>query len=853
GWAGMPLCFLWIVGLTNAFNFMDGIDGIAGAQAIVAGAGWAALGWQSGQAVVAVLGVLVAFASLGFLSHNWPPARVFMGDVGSSFLGYTFAVLPLLQTHLSNTGEPGAIPAMGVLLLWPFVFDTAFTFASRLLKKENVFHAHKTHLYQRLVQAGHSHRSVTLIYAALALVGVALGEVWAPGTAGEAPGGLVAVPFLCLGLWKYVRDEEYEKTSLKPSMKTHFLRYRRLAIVLSQAALLTLTYLLSFVLRLDFSLNEPYRIVFLKTLPVALIIQLGVFAYFRLFRGWWRYVGVSDLLDIVKAAVISAPLIYAGVHLVYGFLWFPRSVFIIDPILTILVIGGTRFAVRMNAEHARRYFAHTATVIVGAGREGDATARELLSNERLNFYPIGFVDDDPTKKGIKIQGIKVLGGTGDLPRIIKENEVAHVLIALPSASGKEIQRIIETCRECKADVKTVPALGDLITNSVSTDQIRNVRVEDLLQRKPVQLDLAKIRAKFQGRAALITGAAGSIGAELARQLAAFNPSKLVLFDRSESDLHEFSLSLAETCPSLHQVPVIGDILDVNRLREVHSVHHPHLVFHAAAYKHVPLLERNCFQAVTNNIFGTYNAALVARQYEVEDFVLISSDKAANPTSVMGVTKRVAELLILGLQQHATRYVSVRFGNVLGSRGSVIPIFERQIAHRTPVTVTDPEAKTCFITASDAVQLVLQAATMADGGEIFILDMGEPVKVLDVARDLIRLSGLEPDRDIPIVFTGLRPGEELAEGLKPEGEGIGPTAHERIKVLAGGEVSFAQVSAWLDELSALVNSKNVHGLVTALKEIVPDYVPSKEILAQAELDRHDKFVTYDRDRAGLTLE
>jgi FlaA1/EpsC-like NDP-sugar epimerase len=333
--------------------------------------------------------------------------------------------------------------------------------------------------------------------------------------------------------------------------------------------------------------------------------------------------------------------------------------------------------------------------------------------------------------------------------------------------------------------------------------MRRVRVEDLLMRAPVRLDLERIRGKFQQRVVFITGAGGSIGSELARQVGRFQPQKLVLFDRSETDLHRLEIEFAERFPKLEREFVVGDILDVNRLREVISAHRPASVFHAAAYKHVPMMERNCFQAVTNNIFGTYNVALMARQCGVEDFVLISSDKAVNPSSIMGVTKRVSEILILGLQGQTTRYVSVRFGNVLGSNGSVVPLFEQQIANRKPLTVTHPEIRRYFMTIPEAAQLVLQASTMGKGGEIFVLDMGEPIKIVDLAHDLIRLSGLEPQRDIPIVFTGLRPGEKLFEELRFDGEGLKLTAHEKIRVLDGGPASSSQVSAWLDELAVIV--------------------------------------------------
>lgn len=633
-------------------------------------------------------------------------------------------------------------------------------------------------------------------------------------------------------------------------MRSRILKYRKLIIVIWQLALLALTYYISFLLRFDFTLSAPYPAIVMETLPVVLAVKLIVFSYFRLFRGWWRYVGMSDLLDIIKAAVVSAVLLSGGVYLLRGFLGYPRSIFIIDMLLTISVIGGTRFAVRAYTESARLNFSQPSTLIVGAGRAGSAIAREIRSNDKLEYNLVGFVDDDPGKKGERINGIKVLGRTEELPRIISEHDVANILIAIPSATGKEIQRIVDKCRECKVEFKTLPALGDIINGTVSIGQMRRVRVEDLLMRQPVRLDMGKIQEKFQDKVIFITGAGGSIGSELVRQAAGFNPKQLVLYDRSENDLHRIDIELAERFPKLSYVPIVGDILDVNRLREAITVYRPTSVFHAAAYKHVPMMEKNCFQAVTNNVFGTYNVALTSRQWGVEDFVMISSDKAVNPCNIMGVTKRVAEILILGLQGMPTRFVSVRFGNVLGSAGSVVPLFEQQIANRKPVTVTHPDAKRYFMTIPEAVQLVLQASTMGKGGEIFVLDMGEPVKIVDLARDLIRLSGLEPEKEIPIVFTGLRPGEKLFEELRFDGEGLNPTSHPKIRVLNGGSTDIDQVSAWLDQLSAIVSAKNVHGLVSKLKEIVPEYTPSQELLALAELDRHDRFVPYAQERAVL---
>jgi FlaA1/EpsC-like NDP-sugar epimerase len=425
-----------------------------------------------------------------------------------------------------------------------------------------------------------------------------------------------------------------------------------------------------------------------------------------------------------------------------------------------------------------------------------------------------------------------------------------VLIAIPSATGREIDQIINKCSQSKVEYKIFHGVDRRIDGELRLNRIRQVRLEDLLGRPPVRLDLGNIQKKLEGEPVLITGAGGSIGSELARQVAQFRPAKVVLLDRSENDLFRLSGELHSKFPMLNQVPVVGDILDVGLLREVFAVHRPHSVFHAAAYKHVPMMEMNCFQAVTNNIFGTYNVALVARQYEVKDFVVISTDKAVKPTNIMGVTKRIAELIILGLQHQRTRFVAVRFGNVLGSNGSVLPIFEEQIRNGGPVTVTHPEARRYFMLIPEAVQLVLQAATMGHGGEIFLLDMGEDMKIDDLARNLIRHADFEPDKDIKIVYTGLRPGEKLSEELQLEGEGLAPTTHEKIRVVQGGKVDFLQMRAWLDELSALVESKNVHGLVKTLVSLVPEYRPSAEILALCDVDRHDSIPSYRRGRASL---
>ena len=630
------------------------------------------------------------------------------------------------------------------------------------------------------------------------------------------------------------------------------LNHRRLLILVSQIGLLAMSYYGSFLLRLDFRPAAAYQLLFLRTLPLVVAVELLVFYAFGLLRGWWRYVGMSDALDIVKAAFVSTTLLYVLIELVLKLDGYPRSVLAIDLVLTVLLVGGTRFAVRAYTESAQHGAAELNTIIVGAGRAGSTIARELKRNQQLNLKPVGFIDDDPSKHGIRIHGLKVLGSTDCMSVMLSRLDVRCVLIAIPSASGNQVEQIIAKCRLCKVDFKILPPLRAQIAGGrgSSIADLRNLRLEDLLGRQTVQTDLASIRKQLEGKVLLITGAGGSIGSELSRQVCDFAPRKVILLDRSENCLFKLGLDLGTNRPQQHCVSVIGDIQDVGAMREIFALHRPDIVFHAAAYKHVPLMEQSCFQAVTNNIFGTYNVALVARQFGCKTLVMISSDKAVNPTNVMGLTKRIAELVILGLQREHTRYVAVRFGNVLGSNGSVVPIFQQQIAAGGPVTVTHPEAQRYFMTIPEAVQLVLQASSMGLASEIFVLEMGQPVRIADLARNLIRLSGLEPDRDIPIIYTGLRPGEKLFEELMLEGEGVKPTSHPKIRVLDGGPVSFEQVRLWLDELSALVEAKNVHGLVQIFQRIVPEYKPSEEILALCEVDRHDVALTYRRARGQL---
>jgi FlaA1/EpsC-like NDP-sugar epimerase len=492
---------------------------------------------------------------------------------------------------------------------------------------------------------------------------------------------------------------------------------------------------------------------------------------------------------------------------------------------------GIRVAVRLLAEAtAHSYPSGTQrTLIYGAGAAGVMLLRESRSNLSLNYSIVGFIDDDLTKSRMRIQGVPVLGAGAKLAFLAAKHDIHQVLIALPSATGVEMTRVLQFCQEARVRFRTVPSIAEIVKGPALATQIRDVAVEDLLGRNPVRLEENQIRGTLQRKVVLVTGAAGSIGSELCRQIARFNPAGIVGFEIAESPLFEIDREMRQAFPGMSFYPEIGSIQNRTRLDEVLRQYSPSIIYHAAAYKHVPMMEAHVFEAIENNVFGTYNVAMAAAEHGVEDFVMISSDKAVRPTNVMGATKRVAELLLLELQNGRTRYVAVRFGNVLGSNGSVIPIFKKQIAAGGPVTVTRPEMRRYFMTIPEASQLVLQASVMGHGGEIFVLDMGVPVKIVDLARNLILLSGLRPDEDIKIEFTGLRPGEKLYEELNSMDEDTLPTPCEKIKIFTGNGLPSAGMELYLEALRDICERRDVPRLVLTLKDLIPDYNPSAQLL------------------------
>lgn len=615
-------------------------------------------------------------------------------------------------------------------------------------------------------------------------------------------------------------------------MKEFILKYRRVLIVLIHVALITLAYTLSFASRFEviFYLSPETLSLFASTLIPLLVLRLSTYWYFDLFKGLWRYVGLRDLKDIIKASFLGTLLFALYIFMTTRGDGFPRSIFVMDFAYNILLAGGIRMMVRIYREETdkdrlKEQLDSKNVLIVGAGDAGEMILREMRHNPRLGYNPVGFVDDDRNKRKSTIHGVSVLGNTRDICKVAKECNVDEVIVALPSATGKAMRRIVNTCKRAEVKFKTLPFIGDLIDGSVSVSQIRDVNIEDLLGREAINLDMSLIGRELANKVILVTGAAGSIGSELVRQMGRFNPKKVILFERGENDLYHFEIELSKKVWNTKFVPFVGDIRDHERVKECMEIYRPSYIFHAAAYKHVPMMEANSTEAVKNNIFGTKVLVDLAAEFNVEKFVLISTDKAVRPTNVMGATKRVAELILQAksaVDGCNTQFIAVRFGNVLGSNGSVIPLFKKQIADGGPVTLTHPDITRYFMTIPEAVQLVIQAGAMGRGGEIFLLEMGEPVKIKDLAENLICLSGLTPGKDIEIEYTGLRPGEKLYEELLVEGEGIKKTHHDKIYVLEGLSPDIDALDSVLKDIETVCKEGRDTRVKAILKELVPEY-------------------------------
>ncbi len=565
---------------------------------------------------------------------------------------------------------------------------------------------------------------------------------------------------------------------------------------------------------------------------LALVVKLPVYFFFGLYRRVWVYASTSELRSI-SLAVTLASLLYSALalFLYYGLGWIQpgmsRSALIIDWMLSLLFVGGSRFALRLLAEERKQTQARPRgrarrVLVVGAGDAGALVVREMRKNPQLNLTPVAFLDDDPAKRRQQIHGVPVVGALDDLGAALDRYAIDEVIIAIPSAPGTVVRRVAEACRDEGIPFRTMPGLYELIGGKVSVSRLREVNIDDLLRRKPALIDDGRIGRSLSGKRVLVTGAGGSIGRELCRQIARWGPAELVLLGHGENAIFEALLELREDYPHLPIFPVIADVRDADRLHAVFRRRQPEVVFHAAAHKHVPLMEVNVEEAVSNNVLGTQTLVQVAEAADVPRLVLISTDKAVHPANVYGATKRLSEMIVLSAARRGGRaYSVVRFGNVLGSRGSVVPLFKRQIAAGGPVKITHPDMERYFMTIPEAVHLVLQAAAMGQGGEAFLLNMGEQVRIVDLAEDLIRLSGLEPGRDIEIVFTGVRPGEKLREELWEADKTYEPTAHPEIFRSAAEDVlPPEELDALLRRLADYVRAARADDIVALLDEAIP---------------------------------
>ncbi len=576
----------------------------------------------------------------------------------------------------------------------------------------------------------------------------------------------------------------------------------------------------------------------LSVLPLLVVVQGGMFWHFGLYRGVWRFSSMPDLIRILKAVIIGTSIAAVCMFLATRMQGIPRSLFPLHALLLVASLSGPRLLYRwVRDRHDLAGPAAQTALIVGAGRAGEMLVRDLLRDRANGYRPAAFVDDDPTKQRRDIHGVRVLADCNAIPSLVAGLQIDAILIAIPSASARQMRRVVGLCEAAEVPFRTLPRLRDLVSGASTVTELRDVSIEDLLGREPVTLDWELIRQGVAGKTILVTGGGGSIGAELCRQLARLQPKHLVVFDQSEYNLYAIEQELRGLVPNLCLDVFLGDICDAVAMDQVVGRHQPQVVFHAAAYKHVPMLEPRVREAVRNNVLGTQNAVSAAVRHQVEAFVLISSDKAVNPSSIMGTTKRAAEIVCQGIahQHPRTRFLTVRFGNVLDSAGSVVPLFRRQIAAGGPVTVTHPEVKRYFMTIPEACQLILEAAAIGRGGEVFVLDMGEPISIRYLAEQMIVLAGKQVGQDIDLAYIGLRPGEKLAEELFHDQEGLSATGHDKILLVRHRrEPSWARITAWIAAVEAACERYDEGTLRALLGEFVPESIT-------APLERESKVI------------
>jgi FlaA1/EpsC-like NDP-sugar epimerase len=612
---------------------------------------------------------------------------------------------------------------------------------------------------------------------------------------------------------------------------TGLLRIRGLLITICHLIAIVISVGVSFWIRFEFSPIVLESEILLQSLIIVIPIKMATFYLGGLQRGWWQYAGLSDLVRIFWVNVAASSIGAIALALSHG-LEIPRSVYAIDFLVCFLLTAGMRFSVRLYNETLRSELAMSGKgiLIYGAGGAGRTLLREVRLNPSLGYQVVGFIDDNPYLRSATITDLPVLGTGRDIAAIVDRcrntnRKIDEIIIAMPSATGRQMQEAHANCRAAGVNCRTIPSIGDLLSGKYLSAQIRNISLEDLLGREQIRLDEERIQETIAGHSVLITGAAGSIGSELCRQTASFSPRRLILLDQAESELFKIDNELRHKHPDLEIVPVVGDIRDFRAMDEVVRTYGINSIYHAAAYKHVPMMEKHVLEAVRNNVIGTWNLVRAAQKHQVSKFLMISSDKAVNPTSVMGTTKRIAELIVRAAadaHDNNTNFVSVRFGNVVGSNGSVVPLFQAQIAAGGPVTVTHPEMQRYFMSIREAVQLVLQASTMGRGPEIFVLDMGKPVRILDLAHNMIQLAGLKPGEDIEVRITGLRPGEKLFEEIARDGENMLPTDHPKIRKLKSSATKPEILSSWLDQLHLLLARRDVQMILDHMADLVPEY-------------------------------
>lgn len=600
---------------------------------------------------------------------------------------------------------------------------------------------------------------------------------------------------------------------------------RRVLFLFFDLIISALSFWFCFVLRFEGRVPDTEMQIFETLLPLVLIVRAPCFIYFGLYQTLWQYLGMQELISIIKAVTVGSFLL-PFIPFLFQTDFPPRSVLIVDWLLLITFLGGSRIVFKLTAERLRRPMLVTKknVLIIGAEDTGEFLVREFIKNPAMGYRPVAFLDNDPQKLGVRIHGVKVMGQIAHLSQVVRVRKVDEIVIAMSQVSGNEIREIVKTCIELKIPSRIVPPASSLLSPQVLPLRLRPVDVSDLLGRELVRADLAGIQELLRGKKVLVTGAGGSIGSELCKIIFQNNPEELILVDNAESSLYDIEMDLGAKPNGTSVISYLRSVADTEEMEKIFKRHKPQIVYHAAAYKHVPLMEIHYAQAVRNNIIGTKTVADLAKKYHADTFVLISTDKAINPTSIMGVTKRVCELYAQSLRGGKTHFLAVRFGNVFNSKGSVVPLFRKQIEQGGPVTITDPDVTRYFMDVSEAVFLILQATILGNDSEIFVLEMGEAVRIADLAKDLIRLMGIPPER-MPIKYTGLRPGEKLVEELQLGSETASATSHPKIKIWKPGKNNGQEIHAGIESLLAFVSKDSSRdAVIQAFKKIVPEYTP-----------------------------